>query len=63
MIAWIRTIFLQFQLLAGKSAPHEFIQLIIYKVMTFSDEIEKVDTVRCYHVRWSHLRTQVDAFG
>ena len=40
-------------MLAGKSAPHDFLQLIIYKAMTFSDEIEKIDTVRAYHV--SHL--------
>ena len=48
--AWSRTVYAQFELLAGKSAPHEFIQLIIYKAMTFSDEIEKIDTVRAYHV-------------
>ncbi|KAI0249528.1 CDF-like metal transporter [Lactifluus subvellereus] len=47
--AWTRTIYAQFELLAGKSAPHEFVQLIIYKAMTFCDEIEKVDTVRAYH--------------
>ncbi len=41
----------QFELLAGKSAPHDFIQLLIYNAVTFSDEIEKVDTVRAYHVR------------
>jgi hypothetical protein len=40
-------------MLAGKSSPHDFLQLIIYKAMTFSDEIEKIDTVRAYHV--SHL--------
>ena len=49
--SWTRTIYHQFELLAGKSAPHDFIQLLIYKAMTFSDEIEKVDTVRAYHVR------------
>ncbi|TFY81024.1 hypothetical protein EWM64_g2992 [Hericium alpestre] len=49
MIAWGRTISQQFELLAGKSAPYEFLQLIIYKAMTFSDEIEKIDTVRAYH--------------
>ena len=48
--AWSRTVYAQFELLAGKSAPHDFIQLIIYKAMTFSDEIEKIDTVRAYHV-------------
>lgn len=40
----------QFELLAGKAAPHDFLQLIVYKAMTFSDEIEKLDTVRAYHV-------------
>ena len=50
MAAWGHTIYHQFQLLAGKSAPHDFIQLLIYKAMTFSAEIEKIDTVRAYHV-------------
>ena len=50
---WGKTIYEQFELLAGKSAPHEFLQLLIYKATTFSDEIEKVDTVRAYHVRVS----------
>ncbi|KAH9043679.1 CDF-like metal transporter [Lactarius pseudohatsudake] len=49
IVAWTRTVYTQFELLAGKSAPHDFIQLIIYKAMTFSDEIEKIDTVRVYH--------------
>jgi len=49
VIAWTITIARQFALLAGKSAPHAFLQLIIYKVMTFSDEIQRVDTVRAYH--------------
>ncbi|KAH8998782.1 CDF-like metal transporter [Lactarius hatsudake] len=49
IVAWSRTVYTQFELLAGKSAPHDFIQLIIYKAMTFSDEIEKIDTVRAYH--------------
>jgi len=47
--SWTRTVYKQFELLAGKSAPHDFIQLITYKAATFSDEIEKVDTVRAYH--------------
>ena len=50
-MAWSRTIYKQFELLAGKSAPHDFLQLIIYKATTFSDEIEQIDTVRAYHVR------------
>ncbi|KAI0323037.1 CDF-like metal transporter [Amylostereum chailletii] len=47
--SWTRTIYGQFELLAGRSAPHEFIQLVIYNAMTFSDDISKVDTVRAYH--------------
>ncbi|KAF8492669.1 hypothetical protein JB92DRAFT_3002180 [Gautieria morchelliformis] len=49
IVAWSRTMYSEFELLAGKSAPHEFLQLIIYKAMTFNDEIEKLDTVRAYH--------------
>jgi len=49
IVAWTRTVYRQFELLAGKSAPHDFLQLIIYKAMTFNDEIEKIDTVRAYH--------------
>ncbi|KZP28902.1 CDF-like metal transporter [Athelia psychrophila] len=49
IVAWGRTIYKQFELLAGKSAPREFLQLITYKAMTFSEDIEKVDTVRAYH--------------
>ncbi|KAI9570122.1 CDF manganese transporter [Boletus coccyginus] len=49
IIAWVHTIYEQFGLLAGKSAPNDFIQLVIYKAMTFSADIDKVDTVRAYH--------------
>lgn len=49
IVAWTRTIYTQFELLAGKSAPHDFLQLVIYKATTFSDEIAKIDTVRAYH--------------
>jgi len=49
IIAWGRTIYGQFELLAGKSAPHDFLQLIIYKAMTFDEDIDKIDTVRAYH--------------
>lgn len=49
MLAWGHTIYTEFELLAGKSAPRDFIQLLVYNAMTFSDEIEKVDTVRAYH--------------
>ncbi|KAF8167538.1 CDF-like metal transporter [Crassisporium funariophilum] len=49
IISWGRTVHAQFELLAGKSAPHDFLQLLIYKSTTFSDEIDKIDTVRAYH--------------
>lgn len=49
ILAWIHTIYGEFELLAGKSAPHKFLQLIIYKAATFSDDILKLDTVRAYH--------------
>ncbi|EIM91371.1 CDF-like metal transporter [Stereum hirsutum FP-91666 SS1] len=49
LLSWTLTVYGQFQELAGKSAPHEFLQLIIYKATTFSNEIEKIDTVRAYH--------------
>ncbi|TEB38731.1 hypothetical protein FA13DRAFT_1769908 [Coprinellus micaceus] len=49
IISWTRTIRTEFGYLAGKSAPHDFLQLIIYKVATFHEDITKVDTVRAYH--------------
>ena len=48
--SWIKTVYGQFEFLAGKSAPHDFLQLVIYKAATFSNSIEKIDTVRAYHV-------------
>ncbi|KAJ7922770.1 CDF-like metal transporter [Mycena leptocephala] len=49
VISWGRTIYTQFELLAGKSASHDFLQLLIYKSATFSQQIDKIDTVRAYH--------------
>lgn len=49
IIAWGKTIYRQFELLAGKAAPHDFLQLLIYKAATFNDDIIKIDTVRAYH--------------
>ncbi|KAF8343035.1 CDF-like metal transporter [Cantharellus anzutake] len=49
VISWCKRVSTEFGLLAGKSASHEFIQLVTYKVATFSDEIEKIETVRVYH--------------
>lgn len=51
IISWSRTVHREFELLAGKSAPHTFLQLIVYKAATFSADIIKLDTVRAYHVR------------
>ncbi|KAJ3722003.1 CDF-like metal transporter [Lentinula raphanica] len=49
IVAWGRTIYRQFELLAGKCAPHGVLQLLTYKSLTFSEEIERIDTVRAYH--------------
>jgi hypothetical protein len=49
IVAWGKTVYGQFELLAGKSAPHDFLQLLIYKATTFSPDIVKIDTVRAYH--------------
>ncbi|KAK8853245.1 hypothetical protein IAR55_003947 [Kwoniella newhampshirensis] len=46
---WTRTVYEQFTFLAGISAPTEFINLVTYKAMTFSPDIDSVDTVRVYH--------------
>ena len=47
----MHTIYGEFALLTGKSAPPEFLHLVTYKCMTFADEITSLDTVRAYHVR------------
>ncbi|KII91016.1 hypothetical protein PLICRDRAFT_39610 [Plicaturopsis crispa FD-325 SS-3] len=49
IVSWGITIYQEFELLAGKSAPHDFIQLIIYKATMFNDDIQGIDTVRAYH--------------
>lgn len=49
IILWGRTVYEQFTFLAGISAPNEFISMVTYKAMTFSEEIKQVDTVRVYH--------------
>lgn len=51
LLTWGRTVYREFELLAGKSAPNDFLKLLTYNAMTFSEDIEKVDTVRAYHVR------------
>ncbi|KAE9394080.1 CDF-like metal transporter [Gymnopus androsaceus JB14] len=49
LLSWGRTVFREFELLAGKSAPREFLNFLTYNAATFRDDIEKVDTVRAYH--------------
>nr|XP_019010359.1 cation diffusion facilitator 1 [Kwoniella pini CBS 10737]OCF49140.1 cation diffusion facilitator 1 [Kwoniella pini CBS 10737] len=46
---WSRTVYEQFTFLAGIAAPTEFINLVTYKALTFSEHITSVDTVRVYH--------------
>lgn len=36
-------------MLCGLAAPKEVSQLVIYKAMTFSDQITNVETCRVYH--------------
>ncbi|PSR72556.1 hypothetical protein PHLCEN_2v11549 [Hermanssonia centrifuga] len=61
ILAWGFTVYRQFGLLAGKSAPHDFIQLLIYKAITFSDDIEQIDTVRAYHDYFVEIDIVMDA--
>ncbi|KAK0470304.1 CDF manganese transporter [Desarmillaria tabescens] len=49
IVSWTYTSYIQFGYLAGKAAPHEFTQLVIYKTLTFSDEIKQIDSCRAYH--------------
>lgn len=46
---WGSTIYGHFTFLAGKAAPIEFQQLVIYKAMTFAEGIEKIDSCVVYH--------------
>ncbi|KDQ57010.1 hypothetical protein JAAARDRAFT_35605 [Jaapia argillacea MUCL 33604] len=55
IIAWGQTVYRQFEHLAGKSAPYDFLQLVIYKAVTFSNDIKAVDTVRAYHIGQSYF--------
>ncbi|KAK0472073.1 CDF manganese transporter [Armillaria novae-zelandiae] len=49
IVSWTNTSYIQFGYLAGKAAPHEFTQLVIYKTLMFSDEIKQIDSCRAYH--------------
>ncbi|KAH9809882.1 hypothetical protein DFH28DRAFT_1132666 [Melampsora americana] len=47
---WGESITREFKCLAGQSAPVDFMQKVVYKAMTFSSHIEKIDSCKCYHV-------------
>ena len=46
---WLRTSYSEFQLLIGKTADTEMLQLITYISMTHSPNIKALDTVRAWH--------------
>ncbi|GAA5989292.1 hypothetical protein JCM5350_003433 [Sporobolomyces pararoseus] len=49
IFVWGNTIRNHFYYLAGAAAPLEFQQLVIYKAMTFAEQIEAIDTCVVYH--------------
>ncbi|KAJ7712420.1 CDF-like metal transporter [Mycena metata] len=49
IIVWGRTIYRQFLLLAGISAPLQFHQFVLYKAMLFADDIKQIDSCSVYH--------------
>lgn len=48
-VLWLHTAYSEFQLLIGKSADTETLQLITYVSMTHSPLIKQIDTVRAWH--------------
>jgi len=50
IVLWGVSITREFKQLAGESAPVDFVQRVVYKAMTFSGHIEKIDSCKCYHV-------------
>ncbi|BEI81019.1 hypothetical protein CcaverHIS002_0201790 [Cutaneotrichosporon cavernicola] len=56
---WCRTAFEQFTFLGGITASPDYVSLVTYKAMTFSDDIKMVDTVRVYH-SGPHYIVEVD---
>jgi len=47
--SWGYTAFKEFQCLAGQSADPDFLRLVTYKAMTFSDDITAIDSCKAYH--------------
>lgn len=46
---WGSSAYVHFTHLAGRSAPLEFTQLVIYNAMHFADDIEAIDSCTAYH--------------
>ncbi|KAH8925678.1 CDF-like metal transporter [Atractiella rhizophila] len=49
IISWLITGYGEFQLLIGKTAEPEYLRFVVYKAMTFSDEIEAIDSCKAYY--------------
>ncbi|KAI5481295.1 hypothetical protein MNV49_004917 [Pseudohyphozyma bogoriensis] len=49
IFVWGNTIYHHFTYLAGRAAPQEFQQLVLYKSLTFAEGIEKIDSCVVYH--------------
>jgi len=47
--SWSWTAGKEFQTLAGRSADPDFLRLVVYKAMTFSDQITAIDSCKAYH--------------
>jgi len=46
---WGGSCLTELKYLAGAAAPVDLVQLVIYKCLTFSDEITKIDACKAYH--------------
>lgn len=49
IVSWTRTAAENFQQLAGRGAPPEFLQLITYNCMLFHERIECIDSCKAWH--------------
>ncbi|KAL0576419.1 hypothetical protein V5O48_005555 [Marasmius crinis-equi] len=55
LVSWTITSIEQFSYLAGKAAPHEFTQLVIYQAVTFNREIKQIDNCIAYHAGENYI--------
>lgn len=49
MLTCFFTVSAEFKCLAGRSADPDFLRLVVYKAMTFSDQITAIDSCKAYH--------------